>query len=565
MRFTKWAFIGFYVASLGFAPVAPAYSQEATEASTEEAAVHALLQEWETTDAPGVAVAIVKDGQTVFQKGYGAADLEHNTAITQSTAFHAASISKQFTAFAVLTLVDEGKLRLDDDVRETLPELRHLPEQITVAHLLDHMSGLKEVGSLLLMAGWLSDDIVTQHQQFSMITEQKGLNFSPAQEIEYSNTGYALLAKIVERVSGQPFDEHMRTTIFAPLGMNDTVIQTDRDALVPNIAYSYNVSRRGLSKSNLNREIVGSTGVITTIADLMKWASNFQSRAVGSEQVFALMEQRGMTESGEVSPLSRGQEWRLHNGLETWSHGGRIAGFRSFLLRVPGENLLVGLLSNRSDVDPAKLGFALTDIYIEGSQAFEKPVPSDWSEATQSELDSYAGFYELFPGAIFDISNADGKLLFTPYGTEQSLTLAQSGKGEFVLNSANQISIRFDNDAGAQAEDLKYVIGLNGELTANRTSVRPVDLGTLDLQDFTGEFFSEELQTRYKISIADGSLVASHIRLPDIKLNAFEVDTFVGPGSGLQKIEFKRDENGAVTGAIVSAALAENIVFQKAR
>ncbi|WP_298469011.1 serine hydrolase [uncultured Erythrobacter sp.] len=563
MRFITSALIGFCAASLGIAAVTPSHAQEAVQASTKESAVHALLLEWEAEDGPGVAVLIVKDGQTVFQKGYGTADIEQGVAITENTAFHAASISKQFTAFAVLTLVDEGKLRLDDDVRVVLPELNHLPTKFTVAHLLDHMSGLKEVGSLLTMAGWLPDDIVTQHQQYSMITSQKGFNFEPAQEIEYSNTGYAVLAKIVEKVSGQPFEEHMRATIFAPLGMDDTMIQSDRSAIVPNIAYSYNVRRGGLTKSNLNREIVGSTGVITTVADLAKWAANFQSRTVGSERVFDLMEQRGMTESGEVSPLSRGQELRVHNGLETWSHGGRIAGFRSFLLRVPSENLVVAMLSNRSDVDPANLGFALTDIYVADSEAFEEPVPVDWSEATQAELDSYAGFYELFPGAIFDISNAEGKLLFTPYGTEQSLALAQSGKGQFVLNSANQISIRFDNEAGEQAQDLKYVIGLNGELTADRTNVNPLDPETLDLQDFTGVFFSEELQTRYILSVVDDSLVASHLRLPDVTLAAFEQDTFVGPGSGLQKVEFERDENGAVTGAIVSAALAENVVFRK--
>ncbi len=565
MRFVGWVLCGLIATGLCFGVVPTAEAQEVTDASAKGDAARDLLAKWDDPANPGLAVAIVADGQTVFQRGYGAADLEHDVAISEKTAFHAASLSKQFTAFAISTLVDEGRLNLDDDVREILPDLSALPEKMTIAQLLDHTSGLREVGTLLLMAGWLEDDIVTQDQQFSMIARQRDLNFSPAEQIEYSNTGYALLAKVVEKVSDQAFDAYLEQVIFAPLGMDNTVVQTNRSALVPNVAYSYNVSRRGTSKSILNREIVGSTGVITTIADLMKWSANFNLMTVGNERVFALMEQRGVTASGEVSLLSRGQESRVHNGLETWSHGGRIAGFRSFLLRVPDANFSVALLSNRSDFDAAGTAFALTDIYLADNADFEKAPEPEWSEATQSELDSYAGYYELFPGAVFDISNAEGKLQFSPYGTGQQLTLAQSGKGEFVLNSASQLSIRFDNEPGEQAQEVKYVIGLNGELTAHKTTVTPVDTETLNLQEFTGVFFSEELQTQYEFRVVEGTLTALHLRFGPIALSAFAPDTFTGPGSGLQEVVFQRDGDGRVTGALVSAALAENVIFEKLR
>ncbi len=565
MRFIGWVFCGLIVTGLHLGSPPTAQAQEVAEVSTKGDAARELLAKWDDPAGPGLAVAIVADGETVFQKGYGAADLEHSIPISNQTAFHAASLSKQFTAFAISMLVDQGKLSLEDDVREILPELSALPEKISVAQLLDHTSGLREVGTLLLMAGWLEDDIVTQQQQYSMIARQRGLNFLPAEQIEYSNTGYALLAKIVEKVSDQAFDAHLEQTIFTPLGMDNTVVQTKRSSLVPNVANSYNVSRRGITKSILNREIVGSTGVITTIADLMKWSANFKLMTVGNERVFALMEQRGVTSDGEVSLLSRGQESRMYGGFETWSHGGRIAGFRSFLLRVPEANFTVALLSNRGDFDAAGTAFALADIYLADNPDFEKAAEPEWGEATQRELDSYAGQYELFPGAVFDISSAEGKLQFSPYGTGQQLTLAQSGKGEFVLNTASQLSIRFDNEPGEQAQELKYVIGLNGELTAHKTAITPVDPETLNLEEFTGIFFSEELQTRYELRVVDGTLTAFHLRLPPIALSAFTLDTFTGPGSGLQEVVFQRDSEGQVTSALVSAALAEGIVFEKLR
>ncbi len=560
----KWAAIIALAAPIACVCAGPAAAQEIIDTSAQGTAAGEFLAEWDSDDQPGLAVAVVHNGATVLQKGMGLANLEHGIAISDKTAFHAASISKQLTAFAILTLVDDGKLHLDDDVRLLLPELEHLPSPVKVGQLLDHTGGLREVGTLMLMAGWLPDDIVTQQQQYSLITAQNGFNFSPGSEIEYSNTGYALLARIVESVAQRPFDEHLRETVFEPLGMEDTLVQADRSAIISNVASSYNVTRRGNSRSNLNREIVGSTGVITTAPDLMKWAMNFSRRTVGTDRVFALMEERGMTNTGAPSPFARGQEQRDYNGLMTWSHGGRIAGFRSFLLRVPAEEFAVVLLSNRSDFDPARVGFGLADIYLADSESFRKAAPSEWSPATSAEIDSYAGYYELFPGAIFDISNADGELQFSPFGSGQQLLLEQSGKGEFVLNSAAGISLKFENDISEPAQEVKYVLGLNGELVAHRTEVKPLNDKLPDLSEFTGSFYSEELDTRYDFRIIEGGLAGYHPRLGLIRLSPFEVDTFAAPGSGLQKVVFERDEAGRVAGALVSAALAENILFDKA-
>ena len=556
-------FLSLSIAIIGLAANDPVFGQETTGIEETIASAEELFERWDDAESPGVAVAVMADGMPVWNRGFGLADMEQRTAISPGTRFHAASISKQFTAFAILTLVDEGAVGLDDDIREILPALAHLPEKISVSQLLDHTSGVREVGTLLLIAGWLPDDIVTQQQQYNMISGQLSGNFQPGQHVEYSNTGYALLARIVEAVSEDTFDVFLRTRIFEPLGMNDTLVQVDRNALIVGLARSYIPTRGGLLNSHLNREIVGSTGIITTAVDLIKWAENFQTKTIGNDRVFALMAERTVANDGQDAIFARGQEMRRHNGIKVWVHGGRIAGYRTFLLRAPEQNFSVAILSNRGDFDAAAIAFAVTDLFLEDSADFEIAPEEAWEAATTEELESYSGLYELFPGAIFDISHMDGRLQFSPYGSGQTIALEQSGQSEFILNAASDIRLSFVAEPDLSVAKLEYVLGLNGSLIARRREVSPHSPDDVDLVDFTGLFSSEELGTRYEFRMVDGMLTAFHARLEPFVLTQLEVDTFTAPSSGLQEVRFVRGSDGQVTGADVSAALAENIAFVK--
>ncbi|MDP5190089.1 serine hydrolase [Rheinheimera baltica] len=175
--------------------------------------VDQYLARWASTTLPGLAVAVVKDGELVYSKGVGLANLEYGIPITPDTVFEVASISKQFTAFSILLLADEGKLSIDDEVTKYLPELSDLGHKITLRHLLHHTSGLRQQGVLLELAGWQSDDIATQAQALKLLSMQKDLNFTPGEMFEYSNSGYFLLAEIVSRVSGQSFAEFTQNRI----------------------------------------------------------------------------------------------------------------------------------------------------------------------------------------------------------------------------------------------------------------------------------------------------------------------------------------------------------------
>ncbi|MBL4888231.1 MAG: beta-lactamase family protein, partial [Flavobacteriaceae bacterium] len=236
--------------------------------SDSEELIDIVFAEYDNIDKPGAAVAVVKDGEIVFQKGYGSANLEYGIPVTSSTIFHIASISKQFTVFSILLLVDEGKLSFDDDVRKYIPEVPDFGKIITLRHLASHTSGLRDQWNLLAMAGWRLDDVINKEHILKIVAKQKVLNFDPGEEYSYSNTGFTLLAEVVSRVSGKSFAEFTRSRIFDSLGMSNTLFYDDHEKIVKNRAYSYFSDDTGYKKSVLSYANVGATSLFTTVEDL---------------------------------------------------------------------------------------------------------------------------------------------------------------------------------------------------------------------------------------------------------------------------------------------------------
>ena len=192
-----------------------------------------------TSKTPGASIAVMKEGKLVFSKGYGMANLEYDIPVDNSTIFHIASVSKQFTAFSILLLAEDGKLNIDDDIRKYIPEVPDFGKTITLRHLANHTSGLRDQWNLLVMAGWRMDDVITTEQVLKLISRQESLNFEPGDEFLYCNTGFTLLAEVVARVSEMSFAEFTEKRIFAPLGMKSSLFYDDHEKIVKNRAYSY--------------------------------------------------------------------------------------------------------------------------------------------------------------------------------------------------------------------------------------------------------------------------------------------------------------------------------------
>lgn len=551
------------IAIIGMVGCTETHAPKIAELSLPATTAQTLLEPWNTDQAPGVAVAISIDGETVFKSGFGIANLEYDIPISPETIFEAASVSKQFTAFSVMLLESEGRLSLDDDIRIHLPELQDRRRLVTVRHLLDHMSGYRDVGVLAGMAGWMEDDIQTNEQFMRLIKNQTGENFAPGDHVEYSNTGYILLSQIVERVSGQTFHDFTKQSIFEPLEMDHTHFHDDRARLVPNHAESYQVGADGFRKFPLVSENVGDAGLKTTALDLLKWAENYTVQTVGDEQTFTLMAERHVAADGRPSTFGRGQELRPYKGLQTWSHGGRNAGFRSFLLRIPEQRFAISILSNRTDFDTAKIAFQLADVYLKNDASFKEEAEATWELSTALELDKLSGTYELYPGLLFEISTDGDGLQFGPLGAGARTSLPQIGALTFQLSAEAGLSLIFETDATGRATAFNYTIGLHGALPAPRISLLPFDTETINLEEYSGTYYSPELATEYEITHTDDTLSVSHLRVGSANMTAYQEDTFSAPDGFSQKFSFVRDENNIVTGAMISGAVAKDVLFYR--
>lgn len=345
-----------------------ALTQDGPTATTPEEQVRQLFIPWDREGYPGASIAVTRNGETVFADGFGEAQLEYGIPITSSTIFPVASVSKQFTAFAIALLVTEGRLSLDDDIRQYLPEIPDFGETITIEHLVYHTSGLRNWWTLLPLAGWRRDDVFTHNQVLRLIANQRELNFSPGEEREYSNTGYTLLASIVARTTGRAFGEWMEETVFHPLGMMHTHFNDDPGRIVLNRAYSYLEFPSGrLSKAPLNSSVVGATGLFTTSEDLARWMASLADGKVGGQEVVRLMQEKGsVLSSGDSLEYAMGLNFGEYRGLRTLSHSGSDAGFRTYSVWFPDEDLSVNVLSNVSTMSPSRMALAAAAIFLEG-------------------------------------------------------------------------------------------------------------------------------------------------------------------------------------------------------
>jgi CubicO group peptidase (beta-lactamase class C family) len=312
--------------------------------------VDSIFAPYTGPNVPGCAVGVVQKGTLALAKGYGMADLEHAAPITPHTRFYIASISKQFTAMSIILLAQDGRLSLDDSIQQWVPEVPSFGSKITLRHLLQHTSGLRDYFTLLALSGWPTDGQLSEQQFLSLVARQKNLNFRPGDEFLYSNTGYALLAIVVKRVSGHTLREYAAEHIFKPLGMTNTLFRDDHTMLIPQRAGGYQLVGSTLHVSPPQFDVVGDGGVYSTVEDLAKWDANFRSGKVGGKQAISLLQTPGKLNDGQPIPYALAISVGEFHGLTTLSHSGSYGGYRSSFLRVPDRNVSVITLCNTSEV-----------------------------------------------------------------------------------------------------------------------------------------------------------------------------------------------------------------------
>ncbi len=368
-----------------------------------EAKVDQLFAEWNKIDSPGAAVAVTRNGEIIYTHGYGMANLEYDIPITPTSIFDIASVSKQFAAFAITTLSHDGKLSLDDDIRVHLPDVPDFGSTITIRHLLHHTSGLRDWVQSLVIAGDMMDDVISFNHILKMVRHQKALNFEPGTAYSYSNTGYNLLAEIVETTTGNSFREWTDTNIFKPLNMTNTHFHDDYEMILKNRAYSYQAVENGGFKHAVNNTTaLGSSSLYSTVEDMAKWILNFDDTQIGDQTVIDQMHQRGVLNNGEQISYALGLSIGEYRGLKTVGHSGSWRGFRSHLMRFPDQKFGVVILCNLNTFNPLRLAEKIADIYladvlapVEASEP-QKAVPDEDTKPaplTPEQLAEFEGDY----------------------------------------------------------------------------------------------------------------------------------------------------------------------------
>jgi CubicO group peptidase (beta-lactamase class C family) len=337
--------------------------------------VDKLFAAWDKTTTPGAALAIVKDGKIVYERGYGMAKLEDGIVNTPDKVFDIGSVSKQFTAACVAMLVREGKIGVGEDIRKYLPEMPAYERPVTVDHLLHHTSGLRDYNALLELAGFRPEsDSPTVKEAYEIICRQKKLNYTPGDEYSYTNTGFFLLSQIVERISGKSLNAFAQERIFKPLGMTKTLYQDDHTQIIKDRATGYTEGENGFKTCMSNWDETGDGNVYTTVRDLCLWDQAFYTNALGQD-LMDMLHTTGVLNSGKNIDYAWGLVITEYKGLKVVRHSGSWAGFRAALVRFPEQRFSVVVLANLESINASQLALKVADIYLEGR--LKKPTKED--------------------------------------------------------------------------------------------------------------------------------------------------------------------------------------------
>ena len=498
----------------------------------------ALMAPVNRVDGPGCAVGVMKDGKLAETRSYGLADIGTKRPITASTPFNIASMSKQFTGAAVALLIADGKLAEEDDVRRYLPELPDHGEPILIRHLLHHISGLRN--HMALAAFQPNGRLPTHEQALALVYRQSALNFPPGTRHQYESPNYILLAEIVARVSGMPFDRFLETRIFEPLGMAHTGFAE------PELARAYAPAANGgfelNEKVNLAR---GSSGLHSTVEDLAKWLANYDRGTVGGPDLLA-----GMTEGTRLAdgrPVAYGYGLQVEQdhagapGLTLIRHGGQTAAYRSTFSYLPGRGFGTIILCNVANA-PLGAGQAIVEEWVKGNFApppatasADMPLPGDAADFAGTYLDPVQD--QLTTIAF------DGKAVNLVFAG-QPYPLSHRGGGRFAVGDFGELSFERAPDGGIRlVEEMQD----QARIVSTKLQAAPAQ----PLAQFAGRYRSSDVDGELLIEPRGEALALTYAG-GEASLAAVAPDSFAAPQQDFAHVRFTRDAAGAIDGLTVT-------------
>ncbi len=333
----------------------------------------AVFADLQGATGPGCAAGVERAGTLLYAAGHGHADITQERRIDANTVFNIASDSKQFTAFSILWLAQQGRLALDDSILDHVPELGAYAWPVTLRHLIHHTGGLRDYSALLFLKGRTRSDPVTQRETLEALARQRAADFPAGTRYAYSNTGYFLLGLVVERVSGLPMRSFAAKHLFAPLGMDATSIVDHYPADIAALARGYRQVDGAYTVDESRWEQTGDGQIHTTVRDLLRWSRNFHDTTLGGPALVRQMTAPGPLDAPQARDYAAGLVVRPYRGLRVERHGGSWAGYTSDLVRFPAQQLSIAVLCNASHLTPGRYAHAIADLVLAAELGAPEP------------------------------------------------------------------------------------------------------------------------------------------------------------------------------------------------
>lgn len=474
--------------------------------------IDSLFLQWDNDNSPGAAIGIVQGNKLIYTKGYGMANLDYKIPLSADSKFYVASITKQFTAACIALLSIEGKIGLDDNIKEYIPEIPDYGEEITIRNLIHHTSGLRDYLQLMYLSGKSFEDYFTISDGIKFLTKQRSLNFSPGEEHLYSNSGYILMAEIVNRVSGMTIRKYADKNIFQPLGMTNTFFNDNHSQITQNRVISYRKQGEDTLKRFVqNFDALGDGNLLTTVNDIFLWDQNFYRKKVGGKEFIDLMLTQGILNNGDTLQYAFGLEHGNYKGLKTIAHGGGFLGFRTQFMRFPEHNFSVIVFSNVADFNPLGQVYRIADILLDDIFIIDQTVEvmkeqlPDAMILTAEQLDKYCSFYwndtQGYSRKIY-ISN-DTLRYYRNENSENSLLPIDNDEFKMLdVDVDLKVKFEFSNN-----KVNKMIVTIDDGDPIKSFAYEKVTFTNDDRVSYVGSYYSGELDCIYKLKMKDDSLI----------------------------------------------------------
>ena len=532
------------------------------------AEIDTIFADYDSTNSPGCSLGVVRDGELVYKRGYGMANLEYGIALSPRSVFRTGSVGKQFTAMAIAILDQQGELSLDDPLSTFFPEFPAWAGDITIRHLVHHTSGIRDYLTLAWLAGKGDDEFYTDEYALDLIGGQHNLNFAPGDEHLYSNSGYLLLAHTVKRVTGQSLREWAAENIFGPLGMKNSHFHDDHTHIVPLRADGYAPSDDGFSISMTILDMVGDGGVYTTVEDFLLWDRNFYDNTLGGggDELIRLVTTPGEINGDEEMDYAFGLGIGEYHGLPMVSHSGGFVGFRTDTIRFPEQKFSVVVYCNRADANPGQRSRKVAELYLADVMDPKKDPAAPASEKLEKakvsakKLQALSGHYwNEKRRSAWEVAWSEEKL---------ELVLSEEDRFEMVPLAADRFAIHnqwFDAEATFKktADGTLQILFLIDGAKEPRLFEKfaPREPSPQELEAYAGTYFSDELGVSYALEVEEGSLVFRIVRHEPHELEPLFGEVFLSSDYGT--FEFKRGPDGAVDGLVLDAGRVRDLEFKR--